>query len=103
MKTMIAVSTPSSVSCAHCERLIFGSGVAGPWLLRPCSDRMCREENDGAWNLIVCIGSVAISMALSRRFAQALVQHLDGMEGRRSAAPVIAAAGSWRCGEEESA
>lgn len=52
------------------------AGVVGPWALRTCSDRRCRESNDGGWNLITRVGDLAISIPLSKRVADQLSRHL---------------------------
>lgn len=97
MTTRLAISTPAAATCAHCGNLMVGSGVMGPWQLRPCPNRSCRDAHDGAWNLIVRVGSLAISIALERRFAQALITHLADPPDPEELTRIAAAAGSmWR-------
>lgn len=97
MTTRLAISTPSAATCAHCGSLMVGSGVMGPWQLRPCPNRSCRDANEGAWNLIVRVGSLAISLALDRRFAQALASHLADVPDPEEIVRLASAAGAmWR-------
>jgi hypothetical protein len=97
MDTRVVLSTINAPSCAHCGRLIEGSGVVGPWQIRPCSRRECRDEAGGAWNLIVSVGALAFSIGLSRRLARAMEMQLMAEAGEKTVAQLAAAAGAlWR-------
>ena len=75
----LKLSTISALVCAHCGRLLNQSGVIGDgYLIRPCSERQCRESADGAWNLIFRTRDVSFSIALPRLLAKTLLEHVSG-------------------------
>lgn len=71
------------------------AGVLGSWVLRPCSDRRCRDANDGGWNLITRVGDLAVSIPVPRRMADALLPHLADNKPLPIPRVAVAAGALW--------
>lgn len=97
MDTKVALSLAHAAVCAHCGNPLNQTGVVGSYLLLPCSRRTCRDEYDGAWNLLVRAGDVLFSIAVTRRLSQSLRLHLSRSAPPEDIRGLITASGAlWK-------